>query len=124
VQVTDVAATDCSRHREVTMTRATLGGRFFRAARKSPVNGKTDVIATIRLGHRLDSTTPPDVLASYTVSDSAPPGVQFKRLGAVHFVPDCSARPRPMAFTETWFADMMVNESAPPHAQRYVNKKR
>jgi hypothetical protein len=60
----------------------------------------------------------PEVLAPYTVSDSAPPGDQFKRLGAVHFVPNCTATPRPMAFIEALFDDVMVNESAAPRAVR------
>jgi hypothetical protein len=60
----------------------------------------------------------PEVLAPYTVADSAPPGGQFKRLGALHFVPNCTATPRPMAFIEALFDDVMVNESAAPHAVR------
>jgi len=60
----------------------------------------------------------PEVLAPYTVSDSAPPGDQCKRLGAVHFVPNCTATPRPVAFIEALFDDVMVNESAAPRAVR------
>jgi hypothetical protein len=50
------------------------------------------------------------------VSDSAPPGDQFKRLSVVHFVPNCTATPRPVAFIEAFFDDMMVNESAASRA--------
>ena len=60
----------------------------------------------------------PEVLAPYTVSDSAPPGDQFKRLSAVHFVPNCTATPRPVAFIEALFDEVMVNESAAPRAVR------
>ncbi len=60
----------------------------------------------------------PEVLAPYTVSDSAPPGIQIKWLDALHFVPNCTATPRPMAFIEALFDDVMVNESAAPRAVR------
>ena len=60
----------------------------------------------------------PEVLAPYAVSDSDPPGIQFKNLGAMHFVPNCTATPRPVAFIEALFDDVMVNESAAPRAVR------
>jgi hypothetical protein len=60
----------------------------------------------------------PEVLAPYAVSDTAPPGIAVKLLDAMHFVPNCTATPRPMAFIETWFDDVMVNESAAPRAER------
>ena len=60
----------------------------------------------------------PEVLAPYTVSDTAPPGIQVKLLDAWHFVPNCTATPRPMAFIEALFDDVMVNESAAPRAVR------
>ena len=60
----------------------------------------------------------PEVLAPYTVSDSAPPGIQVKLLDALHFVPNCTATPRPVAFIEALFDDVMVNESAAPRAVR------
>jgi hypothetical protein len=58
------------------------------------------------------------VLAPYTVSDSAPPGIQVKLLEAVHHVPNCTATPRPVAFIEALFDDVMVNESAAPRSAR------
>jgi hypothetical protein len=60
----------------------------------------------------------PEVLAPYTVSDSAPPGIQVKLLEAVHLVPNCTATPRPVAFIEALFDDVMVNESAAPRSAR------
>ena len=60
----------------------------------------------------------PEVLVRYTVSDSAPPGIQVKDLAAEHHVPNCTATPRPMAFIEALFDDVMVNESAAPRAVR------
>ena len=60
----------------------------------------------------------PEVLAPYTVSDSAPPGIQVKLLDALHFVPNCTATPRPVAFIEAFFDDVMVNESAAPRSVR------
>ena len=60
----------------------------------------------------------PEVLAPYAVSDSAPPGIQVKLLDALHFVPNCTATPRPVAFIEALFDDVMVNESAAPRAVR------
>jgi hypothetical protein len=52
------------------------------------------------------------------VADTAPPGIAAKVLNAMHFVPNCPATPRPMAFIEAWFDDVMVNESAAPRAER------
>ena len=60
----------------------------------------------------------PEVLVRYTVSDSAPLSIQVKDLGAMHFVPNCTAKPRPMAFIEALFDDVMVNESAAPRSAR------
>jgi len=60
----------------------------------------------------------PEVLAPYTVSDSAPPGIQVKLLDALLHVPNCTATPRPVAFIEALFDDVMVNESAAPRAVR------
>jgi hypothetical protein len=60
----------------------------------------------------------PEVLAPYTVSDSAPPGIQVKLLDALHLVPNCTATPRPVAFIEALFDDVMVNESAAPRSAR------
>ena len=59
-----------------------------------------------------------EVLAPYTVSDSGPPGVQVKLLVALNLVPACTATPRPVAFIEAFFDDVMVNESAAPRAVR------
>ena len=60
----------------------------------------------------------PEVFAPYAVSDTAPPGLSVKLLDAMHFVPNCTATPRPMAFIETWFDDVLVNESVAPRAGR------
>lgn len=60
----------------------------------------------------------PEVLAPYTVSDSAAPGIQIKYLNAIHLVPNCTATPRPAAFIEAFFDDVMVNESAAPRSGR------
>jgi hypothetical protein len=60
----------------------------------------------------------PEVLAPYTVSDTAPPGIAVKLLDAIHLLPNCTATPRPMAFIDAWFDDVMVNESAAPRAER------
>jgi hypothetical protein len=59
----------------------------------------------------------PEVFARYAVpSDIVPPGIPSKLLNAMQFVPDCTATPRPMAFIDAWFDDVMVNESAAPRA--------
>jgi hypothetical protein len=176
VQVTDAAATSCPGNPEATISWAMLGGRFFSTAPSTPGSAANDVVATIRLVRRSDSTDPPDVLrvrcgvfhcanavctagsmlhfqdlgpvkleemvrlrvqwdrdnhqfifqrdddpevlVRYTVSDTAPPGIQVKLLDALHFVPNCTATPRPMAFIEALFDDVMVNESAAPRAVR------
>jgi hypothetical protein len=60
----------------------------------------------------------PEVVAPYTVSDTAPPGLQVNILDAVHLVPNCTASPRPVAFIEAFFDDVMVNASAAPYAER------
>ena len=60
----------------------------------------------------------PEVVAPYTVSDTAPPGLQIKFLDAVHEIPNCTASPRPVAFIEALFDDVMVNESAASRAGR------
>lgn len=60
----------------------------------------------------------PEVFAPYAVSDTAPPGIAGKLLDAMLFVPKSTATPRPMAFIEAWFDDVMVNASAAPRAER------
>jgi hypothetical protein len=60
----------------------------------------------------------PEVFAPYAVSDTAPPSITVKMLDAILFVPRCTSTPRPMAFIEAWFDDVMVNESAAPRAER------
>jgi len=60
----------------------------------------------------------PEVLAPYTVSDSGPPGDQVKLLVAENLVPNCTATPRPVAFIEALFDEVMVNESAAPRTVR------
>jgi hypothetical protein len=59
-----------------------------------------------------------EVFAPYAVSDTDPPASAAKWLDAMHIVPNCTATPRPMAFIEAWFDDVMVNESAAPRAER------
>jgi hypothetical protein len=58
-----------------------------------------------------------EVFAPYAVSDTAPPSIAVKLLDTMLFVPRCTATPRPMAFIEAWFDDVMVNESAAPRAK-------
>jgi hypothetical protein len=59
----------------------------------------------------------PEVFAKYAVpSEVVAPGSPVKVLTAMQFVPDCTATPRPMAFIDARFDDVMVNESAAPHA--------
>ena len=176
VQVTDAAATSCPGNREATSSVAMLYGRFFGTIPSTPGSAANDVVATIRLVRRSDSTDPPDVLrvrcgvfhcanadctagsmlhfqdlgpvklgemvrlrvqwdrdnhrfifqrdddpevlAPYTVSDSGPPGDQVKLLVALNLVSNCTATPRPVAFIEALFDDVMVNESAAPRAVR------
>jgi hypothetical protein len=60
----------------------------------------------------------PEVVAPYTVPDTAPPSFQGKYLQATHLVPNCTAKPRPVTFTDAWFDDVMVNESAAPRSVR------
>jgi hypothetical protein len=60
----------------------------------------------------------PEVLAPYTVSDTAPPGIQVKLLDAIYFVSHCTATPRPVAFVDASFDDVLVNESAAPRPGR------
>jgi hypothetical protein len=60
----------------------------------------------------------PEVFARYAVLDIVPLGTPIKLLNAMQFVPDCTATPRPMAFIDALFDDVMVNESAAPHAER------
>jgi hypothetical protein len=60
----------------------------------------------------------PEVLAPYAVSDTNPPSSPVKLLDTMLFVPYCSAMPRPMAFIDASFDDVMVNESAAPRAER------
>jgi hypothetical protein len=60
----------------------------------------------------------PEVVAPYTVSDTAPAGLQIKILEAVHDIPNCTTTPRPVAFINALFDDVMVNESAVPRSGR------
>jgi len=62
VQVTDAAATSCPGNPEATSAGAMLGGRFFSTVPSTPGSAAKDVVATIRLVRRSDSTDPPDVL--------------------------------------------------------------
>jgi hypothetical protein len=60
----------------------------------------------------------PEVVAPYAVPDTEPPGIPVKLLDALHFVPNCTAAPRPVAFIEAWFDEVRVNEAAAPRAER------
>jgi hypothetical protein len=60
----------------------------------------------------------PEVFAAYAVSDADPPGTPVKLLNAMQFVPACTATPRPMAYMDALFDDVMVNESAAPAGER------
>jgi hypothetical protein len=60
----------------------------------------------------------PEVVAPYTVSDTAPASFQGKYLQATHLVPNCTATPGPVAFVEASFDDVLVNESAAPRPVR------
>jgi hypothetical protein len=60
----------------------------------------------------------PEVFAPYGVSDTDPPGIAVKMLTTILVVPRCTATPRPMAYIEAWFDDVMVNASAAPRAER------
>lgn len=54
----------------------------------------------------------PEVFLSYSVPDTAPPSNQFKYLGVLKDVPNCTATPRPVGFMDAFFDDVMVNQSA------------
>jgi len=60
----------------------------------------------------------PEVVAPYTMSDTAQPSATVKRLVIANEVANCTAKPRPVAFIEALFVDVMVNESAAPRGAR------
>jgi hypothetical protein len=60
----------------------------------------------------------PEVVAPYTVSDTAQPSAAVKPLVIANEVANCTAKPRPVAFIDTLFDDVMVNESAAPRGAR------
>ena len=60
----------------------------------------------------------PEVFAPYAVADTAPPSIAVKLLDALHFVPNCTATPRPMAYIDALFDEVMVNKSAAPAGER------
>jgi hypothetical protein len=60
----------------------------------------------------------PEAFVPYAVSDTDPPSSAAKWLDALLHIPGCTAMPRPMAFIDAWFDDMMVNASAAPRAER------
>lgn len=60
----------------------------------------------------------PEVVAPYTVSDTAQPSAAVKRLVIANEVANYTAKPRPVAFIEALFVDVMVNESAAPRSAR------
>jgi hypothetical protein len=60
----------------------------------------------------------PEVVAPYTVSDTAPASDSRKELVINNRVANCTATPRPVAFIDVLFDDVMVNASAAPRAGR------
>jgi hypothetical protein len=61
----------------------------------------------------------PEIVAPYTVSDTSPPGSDSKKwLTITNGVANCTATPRPVAFIDALFDDVMVNASAAPRAGR------
>lgn len=60
----------------------------------------------------------PEVVAPYTLSDTAPPGQQIKFVTVIPDVVNCTATPRPVAFMDASFDDVMVNESTAPRSVR------
>jgi hypothetical protein len=60
----------------------------------------------------------PEVVAPYTVSDTAPASNSRKMVAITQVVANCTASPRPVAFIEVFFDDVMVNASAAPYAER------
>lgn len=59
-----------------------------------------------------DSETPKFI--SYSVSDSAPSGVQLKTLGADNFVASCTGFGKPVGMVDALFDNVFVNQSALP----------
>jgi hypothetical protein len=59
-----------------------------------------------------------EVFAPYTLSDIAPPGRQRKGLRIGYEAANCTATPRPVAFIEAFFDDVLVNEAAARAAGR------
>jgi hypothetical protein len=60
----------------------------------------------------------PEVVAPYTVSDTGQPSAAVKRLVVANEVANCTSMPRPVAFIDALFDDVMVNESAAPRGAR------
>jgi hypothetical protein len=60
----------------------------------------------------------PEVIAPYTVSDTAQPSAAVKRLVIANEVANCTPKPRPVAFIEALFDDVLINESAAPRLAR------
>jgi hypothetical protein len=60
----------------------------------------------------------PEVVAPYTVSDIASASDPHKMLEINQSVASCTATPRPLAFMDASFDDVMVNASAAPRAGR------
>jgi hypothetical protein len=59
----------------------------------------------------------PEVFAPYTASDTAS-GDLHKTLIVLHSVANCTTTPRPVAFMDASFDDVLVNESAAPRSTR------
>jgi hypothetical protein len=59
-----------------------------------------------------------EVFVPYTLSDTAPPSRQRKGLRIGYEAANCTAMPRPEAFIEVFFDDVLVNESAVRDAGR------
>jgi hypothetical protein len=60
----------------------------------------------------------PEIVAPYTVSDTAPASNSRKTLALSQVVANCTATPRPVAFMDASFDDVMVNASAAPRGGR------
>jgi hypothetical protein len=60
----------------------------------------------------------PEVVAPYTVSDTAPARDSRKMLEINQSVASCTATPRRVAFMDASFDNVMVNASAAPRAAR------
>ncbi len=54
------------------------------------------------------------VITPYAVSDTAPPGIEFKALRVDNFVANCTSASRRVGFADALFDNVFVNQSAAP----------